>query len=69
MTWVKCQDGAYVYEYIKKTWRFGISLEKNPSDSGWFFVSIGNRVILKSGRIGKEIHWILWNLFQPAEKS
>ena len=69
MPWVECQDGAYVYEYMKPTWRFGVSLEKDPSESGWFFVRIGDKSILKSGRIGKSIHWVLNKLFQPAEKS
>lgn len=68
MNWLKCEDGSYIYEYMKPTWRFGISLEKDPTESGWFFVSIGDKPILKSGRIGKHVHWVVWKIFSPGEK-
>lgn len=64
MKWVECWDGSFVYEYMKPNWRFGLSLEKDPKESGWFFVYVGSRKpILKSGLMGTTIHRVMYRLF------
>lgn len=38
-------DGAVLLEWTKEKSRFGISFEKNESNSGWFVVSLGPKVM------------------------
>lgn len=36
---VELEDGGILIEWVKETKRFGITIERNISDSGWYFVS------------------------------
>ena len=35
----ECNDGSILYEWIHRTWRFGISIAGEPAESSWYFVS------------------------------
>jgi len=35
----RCSDGSILLEWIKKDWRFGISIEKDPAESSWYLVT------------------------------
>jgi S-formylglutathione hydrolase FrmB len=36
---IQCDDGSISIEFISKTARFGITVENDPGESGWYFVS------------------------------
>lgn len=36
---IVCDDGSILFEWIRQSWRFGISIEKELRESGWYFVS------------------------------
>ena len=35
----ECEDGSTLFEWIAKDCRFGISLEKELSESSWYFLT------------------------------
>ena len=52
---IKCADGSILIEWITKNCRFGISLEKEPSESSWYFVSKCHKSLGDYGYLPKEL--------------
>jgi hypothetical protein len=55
-------DGSILVEWIRQGERFGISLEKNPIESGWYHVSTNG--VNESGSLTKDDFGILNNFFR-----
>jgi hypothetical protein len=52
---IKCADGSNLIEWITKDCRFGISLELEPSESSWYFVSKCHKSMGDCGELPKEL--------------
>lgn len=52
---IKCLDGSTLIEWITKNCRFGISLEVEPSESSWYFVSKCHKNLGDYGYLPKEL--------------
>ena len=48
-----CDDGSTLFEWIDKKRRFGISIEQNPEESCWWFVSLDENP--EGGELPKEL--------------
>ncbi len=51
---IKCEDGSILIEWIHKNCRFGITLESNREESGWYFVSNDLIGITESGELPEQ---------------
>lgn len=62
----ECGDGAVVLEYVRPTWRVGVALEQDPSESGWYCTFKNHDELDKCGRIGVVVHSLLARLLRVA---
>ena len=65
---VMADDGSLLIEWTNGQRRHGISLEKKPSDSGWYFVSLDPKGIGTLAESGTMANLDLPNLLRKLVK-